>query len=93
MNTKIISDHIYKTNIAKDFVELHKNANLDNWDPYYPPAPAKILNKREKLEAIYQNLSDGEYGEIRKTHANTYEVEIPARQSRTALPIIFEFTK
>ncbi len=83
----------YKTQIAKDFVELHRNASLDNWTPYYKPDPGKILSIPEKLETIYHRLLDGDYGKIRKINAHTHEVEIPARQSRTGLPIIFEFTK
>jgi len=79
--------------IAKDFVELHRDANLDNWTPYYKPAPDKILSIPEKLETIYYRLFDGDYGEIKKIHANTYQVEIPARLSRTQEPILFEFSK
>lgn len=81
-----------KTQIAADYVALHKDSDLDNWSPYYQPAPAKILNKREKLETIYNNLINDVYGETREIAPGTYEIEICSNDSKTGAPILFEFS-
>lgn len=57
-----------KVDIAQDFVSLHKDSDIDNWQPMG-------VFGEEKLLAIYANMVDGEYGEC-TLEDGFYEVEI-----------------
>ena len=71
--------------IARDFILQHKNADLDNWSPY------NLRPEQAKLERIFNNLEQGEYGDV-TTHPNgTREVEIGRFESATGNPILFEW--
>lgn len=60
--------------IALDFINQHKNNNLNNW-----------LISAPNLESIYDNLMGGVYGD---TEDNC--VEISGAESHTGNPIIFD---
>jgi len=75
------------TEIAKDFVNLHKENNIENWQPLH------VFIENEKLLIIWNYLMGGTYGEVRENDYDEYEIEIPGNQSKTGNPIIFEWEK
>lgn len=60
--------------IALDFINQHKNNNLNNW-----------LISSPNLESIYYNLIGGVYGSTEDD-----QIEIDGYSSYTGNPIIFE---
>ena len=68
-----------KVDTAREFVTSHKEFGLG------------LDIDRDALLAIYHNLIGGLYGETRSTGIGEFEIEIPAFESRTGLPILFNF--
>ena len=84
-----------KIEIAKAFVDSHKDADIDNWQPMN-------LNDDAKLESIYNNMVGGVYGECRDnaeygedgeivTEADEFEIEIASHESASGNPVLFDF--
>jgi hypothetical protein len=84
-----------KIEIAKEFVALHKNNNIDDW----------VLRCADKDQAhiiVYRRLVDGVYGEVRdnaeydddgeiEVEATEFEIEIGRFDSKSGNPVIFEW--
>jgi len=68
--------------LAKDFVSMHKNANIDDWQPLYIFGNSKYL-------AIYHNLIDGVYGNTGSDDEDR-AVEISSHESKTGNSILFD---
>ena len=64
--------------IALDYVAMHRDNNIDDWQPIGVSGDAK-------LKIIYGNLIAGQYGEIVDGC-----VEIAARESKHGRPILYE---
>ena len=64
--------------IALDYVAMHRDNNIDDWQPLDVFGDAK-------LKIIYGNLIAGQYGEIVDGC-----VEIAARESKHGRPILYE---
>jgi len=77
-----------KINIAREFVSNHsliKFSDLNEW-------VSTSQHDNDKLLTIFTNLTGGLYGEVRPTgFKHEQEIEIPARDSNTGNPIIFNF--
>ncbi|MGH1438224.1 MAG: hypothetical protein ACRBG0_27570 [Lewinella sp.] len=72
-----------KNQIAQDFVDAHKNNNLDEWQ-------VAGINKEQKLDSVYNNLVAGVYGNV-EIDGNNGTIEIDKFDSRSGNPIIFDF--
>lgn len=72
--------------IAQEYVDLHRDKDLSNWQPL-------ALTGNNKLLRIYDNLIAGEYGEvhIEDKSSGALSVEIPSRDTAAGNPIIFEW--
>jgi hypothetical protein len=81
-----------KTQIAADYIALHKDSNINNWSGYYESVGCYTSSRSEKLEAIYDNLINDVYGETREIAPGKYEIEICSNDSKTGAPILFEFS-
>ena len=68
-----------KVDTAREFVASHKEFGLG------------LDIDRDALLAIYHNLIGGLYGETRSNGMGEFEIEIPAFESRTGRPILFNF--
>ncbi len=73
-----------KVEIAKSFVGLHDDSDLDNWQPF-------VVNEVEKYLAIYEKLVAGDYGDISKDDYGTLEVEIEGYEHKSGNAFIFGF--
>lgn len=78
-----------KTQIAADYIALHKDSNINNWSG---SVGCYTSSRSEKLEAIYNNLINDVYGETREIAPGKYEIEICSNDSKTGAPILFEFS-
>ena len=76
-----------KIEIAQNFVDMHKDNNIDNWQPL------QVFEQTKKLETIYDNLINGVYGEVRENSFGEYEIEISGNESKSGNPIVFEWDK
>jgi len=70
----------YKRNMAREFVKLHRNP-LDEW------SPLDANSEEEKLDAIYDNLINWEYGDI---DVDTNMIEVSRLDSKTGMSVLFE---
>ena len=68
-----------KIDTAREFVASHKEFGLG------------LDIDRDALLSIYHNLIGGLYGETRSNGMGEFEIEIPAFESRTGRPILFNF--
>ena len=77
-----------KIQIAKKFISLHKNNDIENWTL----GSGFTANDNENLETIYHNLVGGKHGEIGETeYPGEYKIEIGRFDSKNGIPIIFEW--
>ena len=78
-----------KIQIAKDFIRLHKNANVTDWQPVGTSDDNKYLT-------IYDNLVGDVYGETRPADEGDlaeFTLEINRFHSHTGNPILFDFLR
>lgn len=73
-----------KTDIAREFIALHKNDSLPDWQP-------RGLSDHKKLLVIYGLIIDGTYGECRETGGGGAEIEVSKFESKSKQSILFEF--
>jgi hypothetical protein len=82
--------------IALDFVQHHKNSDIEDWQPM-------DVFGDDKLLAIYWNLDGWLFGEVytteefdddgtQATTPTEFSVEIDGFDSRTGNPVIFEWS-
>lgn len=85
-----------KQKIAAEFVGLHKDSDINHWQPL------NESNDVKKLNSIFINLISGVYGECRGLNggydeSNNYvvptrwEIEIGRYESASGSPILFQF--
>ena len=74
-----------KIEIAKNFVELHKKRNLDDWVSF------EIYDDDAKYLHIYENLINGVYGNVRTEGLEDLQIEIGYYESHTNSSILFNF--
>lgn len=67
-----------KLEIAEEFVSLHKPG---------------VFYSEPDLNAVYHELINGEYGEVREGMPGELEIEISSSESRTGLPVLFTWGK
>lgn len=77
--------NINMINIAKEFVSLHKENNLKDWQPF------GCYDDNVKLLSIYQNMVNGVYGECAEVARGYYELEISRVDSRVGRSRIFSW--
>ncbi len=75
-----------KIEIAKDFVHQHKHDDLYAW----LGSGSTRLTADDKYLTVYDNLSQGVFGEIRRVEGAN-EIEIGSGETKTGVPIIFEW--
>ena len=73
--------NINKQKIAIDYIALHKDNNIELWQPY------GLIGDR-KLEEIYSNLVGGVYGEITEEDGE-FRVVIDRFDSLSGNPVDF----
>jgi hypothetical protein len=67
--------------IVKEYVACHKNSDINEWAPFSKTGDHKYL-------AIYDNLSDGKYGEV-SSDGGLSQVEISWTESVTGITKVF----
>jgi len=73
-----------KTEIANDFILLHKEIDRDAWVPFH-------LSGDAKLEQIFNNILQGLYGRCEELESGEYEIEIDSHDSRSGNSVLFYF--
>lgn len=76
-----------KVEIAKSFVGMHKDSDIENWCLTF------IGSDEQKLELIYDHLVDGVYGEVRPEGSDDLQIEIGGFQSKSGYSELFDFEK
>lgn len=74
-----------KAEIARAFVDAHKNSSLEEWQPM------NVFDEEEKLNTIYNNMVNDVYGECRQEDGE-YQIEIDRFDSITGAPQIFTWS-
>ena len=88
-----------KIAIAKEYIALHKDNNVDDWSARFQ---AFDMAEDDKYAHIYDRLMDNDYGEVRHDAewseddvlikpATKFEIEISRFDSKTGNPVIFEW--
>ncbi len=77
VNTQMIA-------VARDFLDLHKDSSLDDWQ-------LGGATDDDKLMVLYSNLVDGVYGECRNNGLDELEVDIPGNLRNDGNPYLFAF--
>jgi hypothetical protein len=74
----------YKINLAKNFVEINKQPDVTKWSPHFNDSDAQYL-------AIYENLINHKYGEVRKEKNGGNNWVVTAETSTPGHTIEFHF--
>ena len=76
-----------KIEIAKKFVDAHCYG-LDAWMPKFTNPS---MHDDAALIQVYYDMLGGLYGECRMLDGSEFEIEIPASDSHSGYPILFNF--
>ena len=81
-----------KIEIARKFVDAHCFGGLyDGLDAWMPKFTNPSMPDDVALIQIYYNMIGGLYGECRMLDGSEFEIEIPASDSHSGYPILFNF--
>ena len=75
-----------KIEVAKEFIALHKNPDVNDWNPIGQSDNKKFLE-------IFSNLEQGIYGNLEDDGMGNWMVEIGSHESKSGNPITFEWEK